>query len=528
MRIGKKQIFLMFLSGVVLTVSFLGGCKQEEPDNHTKDPHDNVLQQEDMSGLSKLFWDTKWKEEWKADTEGGSDRNLTIDADIIVPDLDEMSVIEVENLSFNNENKEMFLKGLFGDSDIYYNDDAFKSKEQWKKIIDSTIQQDIDFYSSYMETVEDKRDEKLYRETLLALQNMKADYEEKMKNAPTEYTKAENFDKDSYLGELNGQLYTVTFDKDEYQYRSYDESQINVYAVTKSRLEDEDFGSNGNGYGTKMNCFTVQNSDYDSMRPEELKDVLRVQTRNSSSVEHAENADEILKEKNRCEMSKKEAEAYAQRYLGMVGVPSAVCTDIGDLYWMGEERDDANHTFSQIYIPDGYQIKFTVGIDDVSLESFGTEETYKEASSMSGLKFNAYSMKTEVIMQISDKGLLSMTVYNPIQICNITSNVELLSLDNIYEIIRAEMTQNARDYGTNSTLRNSKLFNELELIYFRVANKEKENHYSYIPVWRLGVISTGQNYSGEQVKDIGKEVLVNAIDGSVIHLLDELLVDGEE
>ena len=58
------------------------------------------------------------------------------------------------------------------------------------------------------------------------------------------------------------------------------------------------------------------------------------------------------------------------------------------------------------------------------------------------------------------------------------------------------------------------LFQRLELIYFRIKDKENEGCYSYIPAWRL---SGGNDYP----QYFENPLLINAIDGSVIDFYDE-------
>lgn len=317
------------------------------------------------------------------------------------------------------------------------------------------------------------------RERILQLQNRKAEYEEKIKNAPAEYTKADKFDTDSYVGYINGQPYTMTFYEDWFEEVRYNE-------------------------------IIVEHSDYEKMMPEELKNAWSLHTSSFSDDDVQKEGD--LKEKNRCEMSKQEAESYAQRYLEAVGIPGGVCTDIKDLYWVGYEKDEANINgtgVSDIYIPDGYEITFVAGMNGSTLIPARTEEMY---SGLGGEPNN-----TVVVMEVTDEGLIRMKAQNPIKICNITSNVELLSLDNIYEIIRGETTQNSMNHGKSDNI----TFEELELIYFRVADKEKKNHFSYIPAWRLGFIIPTEIEDYRLKEWLSKEVVVNAIDGSLIYPLDE-------
>lgn len=82
-------------------------------------------------------------------------------------------------------------------------------------------------------------------------------------------------------------------------------------------------------------------------------------------------------------------------------------------------------------------------------------------------------------------------------------------METIQKIMKSEVTEHTGRYdfsGGNG-------FNAMELIYFRMKNVDEPGSYSYVPVWRL---------CNESEYSYDNPILVNAIDGTVIHLLDEL------
>ncbi len=61
--------------------------------------------------------------------------------------------------------------------------------------------------------------------------------------------------------------------------------------------------------------------------------------------------------------------------------------------------------------------------------------------------------------------------------------------------------------------------NEMELIYFRMRDRKNQGYYSYVPAWRLADVV--RDVSG-RITGISNQVLINAIDGSVIDFYEEV------
>lgn len=120
-----------------------------------------------------------------------------------------------------------------------------------------------------------------------------------------------------------------------------------------------------------------------------------------------------------------------------------------------------------------------------------------------------------------------MRAYNPIETLTISKGVDLLPLDAIkgiimeqvsgqFERFRFKFTDGAEKFDRikQTEYEFVDLMDKMELIYFRVRNKADRGYYSYIPVWRL----SGIHYASGKIEN---QVLINAIDGSVIDFYDE-------
>lgn len=123
-----------------------------------------------------------------------------------------------------------------------------------------------------------------------------------------------------------------------------------------------------------------------------------------------------------------------------------------------------------------------------------------------------YDLDDTMTVDVTDSGLIGITMCYPITVEEITEQVELLPVSVVQGIMRQEIVEHTDRYIDNGR-GGSIAFNALELIYFRVKDGDTAGAYSYVPTWRLSRRS-------EQGYD--HPVLVNAIDGSVIYLEEEL------
>ena len=121
-----------------------------------------------------------------------------------------------------------------------------------------------------------------------------------------------------------------------------------------------------------------------------------------------------------------------------------------------------------------------------------------------------FELQDETTFAVTDAGITEVLMQYPINITKISKEVELLPLSTIQNIIKDEIIKNGDDYQLDEF----KSFNKLKLGYARIKDDQKEGCYSYVPAWCL--------YMNEAYGTGRHPVFVNAMDGTLIHPLDEM------
>jgi hypothetical protein len=112
------------------------------------------------------------------------------------------------------------------------------------------------------------------------------------------------------------------------------------------------------------------------------------------------------------------------------------------------------------------------------------------------------------LLTVTDDGIIDVQMEYPVNVTQIYKDVELISLKNIEQIIKAEITENPDKYDIASS------FNKLQLSYLKIRSDREQGKYSYVPAWALSRLV---DYSNEQ-----NAIFVNAIDGTIINLENSL------
>lgn len=117
------------------------------------------------------------------------------------------------------------------------------------------------------------------------------------------------------------------------------------------------------------------------------------------------------------------------------------------------------------------------------------------------------TLPDSTLLTVTDDGIIDVQMEYPVNVTQIYKDVELISLKNIEQIIKAEITENPDKYDTAAT------FNKLQLSYLKIRSDSEQGEYSYVPAWVLSrmVDSNEQN-----------AIFVNAIDGTIINLENSL------
>lgn len=118
------------------------------------------------------------------------------------------------------------------------------------------------------------------------------------------------------------------------------------------------------------------------------------------------------------------------------------------------------------------------------------------------------TLPDSTLLTVTDDGIIDVQLEYPVNVTQIYKDVELISLKNIEQIIKAEITENPDKYDTASS------FNKLQLSYLKIRSDSEQGKYSYVPAW---VLSRMVDYSSER-----NAIFVNAIDGTIINLENSL------
>ena len=175
------------------------------------------------------------------------------------------------------------------------------------------------------------------------------------------------------------------------------------------------------------------------------------------------------------------------------------------------------------YLADGYIFYFEAGVDSTSFMQFGTQETVWNFRKMKkDSEEPQYYMKAQMEVYVTDKGVIGMRAYNPIETVSISAGVDLLPLDAVKGFIKEQVTDHYEDFRFKVSVSGYNgekyiQFDRMELIYFRVRDKEAAGYYSYIPAWRLSEELVGHPHP----ECFENQVLINAIDGALIQFYDE-------
>ena len=482
----RKRIVKWVNAGLVICMSMtsFAGCKNKTVDYDIDEVTESSESARKVYGDGetglKQFADVIadnpfWKEAGKVMLSDGNEYWWEVDAEISIPEAEQMYVAEVEESFFDAAEKERITDKLFGDM-IYYYDTAHLPKKDLTER-QSRYQKEYDAASETSER-RGQLEEKL------------SECEEAMKTAGDVYIPVEEYDVDEYLGEREGIFYELSFQEEE------------TLRFNHGRVLDV-----GDTYGRGRSVTLVPKDIY-QVCPEEVSTV-------ENLYYEVEDMDVSLE--NQCALSEEEAQKLAQSFVEGLESDYSVCIKSHPLYWYS----GAGYANLELnYIADGYVFYYDAGIEDVSFVQYGTQEEFyfrkndddlqenKEKKKEKASNATSYSMNARMEIYVNEKGIIGMKAENPIKILHVTDGVKLLPLETVMGIMREYITLN-RDWSWTWFTPN-----ELKLIYFRVRDEENPGHYCYIPTWRFASGSFHDERGNAEI--ISSMLLINAMDGSVI------------
>ncbi|MDE7063686.1 MAG: hypothetical protein K2O73_10675 [Lachnospiraceae bacterium] len=464
----RKRCVTVLIAGCMAAI--LGGCSDKKVDYGM----DTQQANKEAAGSLAQFADAgEWNDEWALEIEDGKVLNLVINAKITVPDTNTMSVVEVEELTVDADVKKRLLESFFGGTDIYYHDVEHQTKEELEEQI-ALLEADVENLEESVANVEELVGAS--SGTDIGLETMREELAEKKdllqecrtvrETASNDYTVAAEYDScTEFTAFLNDAQYDIRFPET---------GEIQVIQIRPGDL----FGGA---------------STYVPGALTELQGLDQVTCYTDTAEEGA----------NSCSLSQEEAKKLADQFVQSNGISEYVLQETGDLIWWGWNWEESEGN-DRRYVH-GYSFVYGVGIDGSALLEpdydqwmYGDSELPLFASTIS--------------LYVTEDGIIAMDWDHPLTVQNITPQVELLPLEDIQNIMENEAKEHTDQYNFNDY----RYSNAMDLIYFRVRDKETEGSYSYIPAWRL-------SQKGEYCYH---PIFINAIDGSVIYLQEEVIDEG--
>lgn len=474
----RKKGFLS-LSLICLLSGLSAGCADRTVDY---DLNGAGTESAENFSLEQFVQTERWNDEITVVAEDGKEIGLKVNAEIVLPDTDAMSVVEVEETVIDGEYKKELLTLFFGDSEIYYHDTAHCTREELEEMIAETE----DSISEVRSMLEDSfNDDQLQeREAWFEDQEERLqEYRSCLQSAKDTYTLAEDFDScNEYAAYRDGVLYGAVFTVGSEERHTV--SRIDIHAM-----------------------------DGEYQGPESLKDFQEIMQFGMDYMWSGGSA-EAQAGTNECSFSREEARNLADRFVDQSGRVNQVCFEEYEVQWIGQNLEETDEEGSYTVVDEksvvyGYEFVYGTGVDEMAFASFGGLTEFDQFWTISDLPEDWYDIADWIRIIVTDDGIIDVRTEYPITIGRVTEQVELLPLKTVQDILKNELTE----HGDRYDFTKNKYFNTLELIYFRVKDDAKAGSYSYVPAWCL-CEKDGDTYQ--------HAVLVNAIDGSIIYLRDEL------
>lgn len=322
------------------------------------------------------------------------------------------------------------------------------------------------------------------------------EYTHYLENAGDEWTIATEYDScDEFVGKKGNTWYNVNFvaDGDENKWLSgIGAGPIEGY--TKKAGSNEYEWSNIFNDGYVQQYFGPDSlMEYDT-----VYDITDSQDTSGEKIEQEENESGITIE---------EAGNMIDSFLKETGFSSIPQTESSQLKWSGY-NERADHVYQEDDIHEcvsGYRFYYNIGVGKILFDD-----------ALNPMDYSGYNMKygdsiedtfdNEFYNFYVDKyGICTFYIDCPVNIVRKQENVEMLPLENIFDIARDELKNNADEYVLDTNVK----YYTLKLAYIRVNNRTDMQKYSYIPAWSLELLQKDTTNACP--------VFINAIDGSVIH-----------
>ena len=441
----KKYLYSILL----LFVVFLTGCGTKDVVYDTENTVDGSTDEKEKgseAGSGSMLSETLGilDGNWKEEIGSGADKIL-IRAMVEVPEVSDMYTQEVSEHYYTPEEQKKIAEYFMDADTIQVNKKAVITKE-W-------VQKALNYYSDQLEAEEGTVPYSGTKEYRAMLSNEKKRMEALINEVPSIDDVSESvqdYSENHYIGSKGDVEYTLSFDVDE---------TMNTSSWTLEAADGNDFTE-----GT-----IVKYAPWHHAAVTEGNDNICGMTREQACLK----AEELCME------------------LGISGMEAAQVHDL-ELWVENDESDGSGILEHSEY--NGYSIELTRNIHgvNVDIDLYYGDGTYLDTTTTE----KPYDLE-KVIVELNDKGIISMSYEGCMNAEDMGNAVKLLSFGQVQEIFRKEL---AGLRGELDTWRN------LSLVYTRIADETMPDQYCYIPAWRL---------KGDSVSAMDN-IWINAIDGSRI------------
>lgn len=351
-----------------IVIISLTGCSGKKVDYGNESESKET---KNMSALADIRADSGWNENFTIQT-GNGEKTVYVNANIVVPDFDNMSVFEVENVKIDADYKKRFLDLYFGGNEYYYHDPDHYTVDELNEVIEDWQKTQDETHSEWLE-------------------QRLAEYRDKLETAKTTYTVAKDLE------------------------------NCEVFA----------------GY-----------------KGDDLKD----------------KADETSNEGSKSAAS---AKKEAGDFLSKLGMQDLVERGECECSWIGFNNSEEGNDYQTAVW--GYIYSYATGIDGITFKDGFDMDTYLSVYEANDSDIDDVTLPDSTLLTVTDDGIIDVQMEYPVNVTQIYKDVELISLKNIEQIIKAEITENPDKYDIASS------FNKLQLSYLKIRSDSEQGKYSYVP-----------------------------------------------
>lgn len=213
-----------------IVIISLTGCSGKKVDYGNESESKET---KNMSALADIRADSGWNENFTIQT-GNGEKTVYVNANIVVPDFDNMSVFEVENVKIDADYKKRFLDLYFGGNEYYYHDPDHYTVDELNEVIEDWQKTQDETHSEWLE-------------------QRLAEYRDKLETAKTTYTVAKDLENCEVFAGYKGDVFCEV---------DFEAHKVHAYALHQS----------GTDYGPP----SLRNEDYDTItqtfQDDDLKD----------------------------------------------------------------------------------------------------------------------------------------------------------------------------------------------------------------------------------------------------------------